>query len=171
MSANRRGAVLFEMVLALALFVAGAAMLSQLQTSVSQSLERARLSMQASDLATKALAELEAGIITLADLRTTRIRVERSADRMDRRVDLDELAQPSPWRLDVRTERSPYAGLTLVEVTVAYVEESDRVAVGPSPEEDVTDGDQVSVTIRQLVRLRDSDGDGGAEGAGAEGQP
>jgi hypothetical protein len=169
-SDERSGAVLFEMVLALALFVAGAAMLSQVQTSVAQSLERARLSTQATDLATKALAELEAGIITLADLRTMRLRTERSTGRMERRVDVEDIDQPSPWTLSVRTERSPYSGLTLVEVTVAYVEGNPAQVAARNVElGEAADGSQVRITIRQLMRLRDElEGEASATGAEAQ---
>lgn len=149
----RRAAVLLEMVIALAIFVTGATMLTQLQTSITRSLDRARLSTEAADLARKTLAELEAGIIELADLRTMRVRTEQSKDRMEREFDADELGEPSPWRLSVHTERSPYEGLTLVALTVAHVGETGATTA-PTFDEP-TSRNEVRVTIRQLMRLRD----------------
>ena len=153
---SARGAVLLEMVIALAIFVGGAAMLSQLQTNVNRSLERARLSNEAADLARKALAELEAGIITLSDVRTMRVRTELSIDRMERRAELDEQIESAAWQLDVRTERSPYRGLTLVELAVVHVENPSDHALEESRE------GEVRVTLRQLMRLREESDD--AEG-------
>jgi len=156
------------MVLALALFVAGAAMLTQLNSSVARSLERSRLSIESADLARKALAELEAGIITIADVRTARLHTEQSVGRMDRAADMDELAEPSPWQVSVRTERSPYSGLTLVELTVAYVGEARASSAMRGFSTDVPDdSEEVRTTIRQLMRLRDDSAS--AEGSGEVG--
>ncbi len=153
---RRRASVLLEMVLALAIFVIGAAMLSQLQTSVLHGLERARLSAEATDLARRTLAEIELGLVTIADLRTLPVRTEQSVTRDERReAKLENLNAPSPWRLDVKTERSPYAGLTLVEVTVSHVVEAPAPGErrqGARAEDD--DSDSVRVTLRQLIRLR-----------------
>jgi type II secretory pathway pseudopilin PulG len=164
--------VLLEMVIAMSIFVGGAALLSQLHSSITHAIERARLTTEATDLARKALAELETGIITVADLRTLRVCTERSVSRQERDSSAEEMSPPTPWQLSVRTERSPYAGLTLVELTVTYVEPGAEAAfVNEFGGDERQHADNVRVTLRQLIRLRDDGGDetsstGREEGAG-----
>lgn len=154
--AVHRGAVLLEMLIAMALFVGAASMLSQLQASINNSLERARLRVEAMDLARKALAELEAGIITVSDLRSLHLRTEQSTLRQDRALSTEDLANPSPWIASVRTERSPYEGLTLVELTVTHTDRpGERALVRDFGPDEEREADDVTVTVRQLVRLRD----------------
>lgn len=166
---QRRGAVLLEMLIAMALFVGAASMLSQMQTSIADSLERARLTMEATDLARKALAELEAGIITVPDLRTAHLRTEQSTSRQDRRIGTEDITQPSPWQVTVRTQRTEYAGLTLVELTMTHAEDAGRETVARDfAPETPANADDISITIRQLMRLRRDSGDD--EGNAAEPQ-
>src|SRR5262245_36044128 len=64
-----RGGVLFEVMLSVALFAGAAAFTLAATRSVSITLERSQKQQQAVDLARTRLAELEAGLITLGDLR------------------------------------------------------------------------------------------------------
>jgi hypothetical protein len=65
-SARATGAVLLEVVLALVLFVAAAAILSSGLSSSLDGIERLRLEAHAADLAVSVLSELQMGIRTLA---------------------------------------------------------------------------------------------------------
>ena len=56
------------------------------------------------------------------------------------------LVEQQVWTVDLTTERTEFTGLVLVELTVR--EESDAHAADEEP---------VSVTLRQLMRLRDAD--------------
>ena len=141
-----RGAVLFEVLLALALFVGAAAFtLGALRSSLT-ALDRSRRESLAADLARSKMSELEAGLITVADL--------QGRERGLRRVGSVELAEDqsfatgapgSFWTIDVRTGMSEFSDLTLVELTVRETTtgEADRSGV--------------SCTLRQLVALRGID--------------
>src|ERR1043165_8910114 len=64
-----RGAVLFEVMLAVALFGGAAAFTLAAVRSVFASLDRVRLQQEAVDVAASTMAQLEAGAVTLADVR------------------------------------------------------------------------------------------------------
>jgi len=128
-----RGALLFEVMLALTIFVgAGTAILAVVGQSTA-SLRATRDRQQAVDLARSAMAELEAGIKT-ADVLSGPVAMWR--DELDSQGDEFE---ESGWELRVRTEPTTFDGLTLVIVTAARV--------------GVADESPGSFTLRQLVRL------------------
>jgi len=156
----RRGAVLLEMLLAMALFVASAAMLSQLHASITGGIHRASLRIEAADLARRALAELELGIVTISDLRTMRWRTEQVQSRQDRTLGMEDLAEPASWHVQVHTERTPYPGLTLIELTVMHIEaDGADAAWRASAQGELQTGGEVRVTLRQLIRLQSEDGE------------
>jgi hypothetical protein len=130
-----RGGVLLEVMLALALFTGAALYTLRALSTVHEGLDRASRMQQAADIAASKLAELEAGLINTADLRETMRSIgsieleERWADR---------------WLVELRTQRTEHAGLSLVEITVR------ETAGGGSP---------ASFTLRQLLRLREGETD------------
>jgi Tfp pilus assembly protein PilV len=148
-TADRRGALLLEVVLALALFVtAGIAILSMVGQSVG-SLKAAREKLHAADLARSAMAKIEAGIESAEVLNgpvpAWREETDSSADGNDARL--------TDWELRVQTEPSSYSGLTLVTVTAAKAGNKS----GPA------------YTLKQLVRLspRAADEAGGLDDVSA----
>jgi type II secretory pathway pseudopilin PulG len=131
---NRRGGLLLETMLSLAIFVAAASMVLSIFSDGTRSLRRAASLGNAADAARSLIAELEAGIRSPGDLRDA----------------IDDL--PPPWsafRLEVAVERSDFPGLVEVEV---------RVFDGDGPSE------APRFTLRQLVPAGSrGDGDGEAE--------
>jgi hypothetical protein len=95
----RRGGVLFEVVLSVALFGGAAVFALSAARNTLASLERMRLQQMAIDLAKSKMAELETGLITLADLR-------------------DADGEREKWTFDLHTSRTEFTDLTLVELTV-----------------------------------------------------
>src|SRR5512145_1515697 len=124
---RRRGGILFEVMLAVALFGGAAAFTLGAVRSVLTTLDRTRRQQEAVDLARTKLAELEAGFISLAEL---------SADSIE------------GWALESKSNRSEFANLTLVELTVR-----EQAPHGQAPEQ------AVSFTLRQLVALRPDEAD------------
>jgi len=124
-----RGSVLFEVVLAIALFVGTGAFVLGATRSAITTLDRARREARAADLATSRMAELAAGLVDLADLRNDRIEGVGTLDL----AALDEAG----WWIEGSTERSEVDGFVLVEVTAGHG----------------ADGDAVTFAIRQLVRI------------------
>ncbi|HMN96410.1 MAG TPA: hypothetical protein PKC43_11125 [Phycisphaerales bacterium] len=146
---RRRGGVLLETLVAVAIFVAAAGLLLRLSTDALSALDRAERRSAAVDLARSALARLESGAINLADLRAGRVDAERSGR--------DEPAgDAARFRVSVATRRSPHPGLTVVEIEIR--DRADPADASPL------------VSLRQLVELRRDDGDAGpgAEAARAE---
>ena len=139
---TRRGGILLETMIALALFVGAALSILRSTSQASTSVDRAVTLQHAVDLATTRLAELESGLISLADLR---------AGLDDPRPEFGEFdSSPSPQRLRVesRTERSAFAGLTLLELSVV---DSEQVAADG--------GARTVFTIRKLIRVREDEVD------------
>jgi len=130
---SRRGDVLLEVMVALAVFVVGAALLLATATETLAALERAERRERATDLARSALARLEAGLVNIQDLRAGRSEQEEGGAWGD-----DLLT------LSVRTRRTEWPGLSLIEVRVRDV---------GAPAEGAP-----LCTIRQLVELRPVDG-------------
>lgn len=141
-----RGALLMEMMLALAVFVGAAlAILSAIGQSAS-SLAAAKERQRAMDLARSALSRIEAGIDTAETLNGP---VPEWQDEESTSEFADTPPAPTGWELSIRSTpyggagrgaAGPGGGLTLIEVT-ALRREPGRAA--PS----------VAVTLRQLVRL------------------
>jgi hypothetical protein len=122
---RRRGAVLLECVLALALFVACGLSVLALMDHAVDSVASTRDTEQAADLARTTMARVEAGIA--------------SPDTLNGPV-LDENGEKSgAWALEVQTEPSQFEGLA--KVTVRAI----KHGVGES--------ELASFTLHQLVRL------------------
>lgn len=132
---KRGGGILFEVVLALALFGGAAAFTLGAVRSVFDSFDEMRRREEAVDLARTKIAELEAGLVTLSDLRSGIVEPASGAAR-------------HAWTFDLKTHRTAFTGLTLVELTVR----EDAASRGQPAE-----ANPVSFTLRQLVALRESD--------------
>lgn len=142
-----RGALLMEMMLALAVFVGAALAILSAMGQSAASLAAARERQRAMDLARSAMSRIEAGIETAETLNgpVPEWQDEESTSEFD-----DAPPEPTGWELVIRT--SPFGGtgrggdavagggLTLVEVT-AMRRDPGRAAPA------------VTVTLRQLVRL------------------
>jgi hypothetical protein len=143
---NRRGALLMETILALAIFVmAGTAVLS-LMRGAAGGLIQAREMEKAADLARSAMAKMEAGLATPQTLNgPVRPWLVEDAEKGERHEGADEGASTG-WELEIDTEKSQFTGLTSVTVRAVKRDESGggRASAG-MPE--------VSYTLRQLVRL------------------
>ena len=143
----RRGGILLEVLLSLALFVGAATLALGASRSVLGAIDRSTRRALAADLARSKLAELELGLTTIAELR-------ESAEGIDRVGSLEQFGDPGAggasdvWIIDVVTTPSEYTGLTLVELTV-----SEEDAAGAAS------GGGARHTLRQLVRLRGEDAD------------
>lgn len=129
---RRHGALLLEVVLALAVFImAGLAVLSAVERAAG-SAEWVRDMHMAADLARSAMSRIEAGL-------DDPIALSGPARRW-----MDDDAPPESagpgWTLRIETTPSPFDGLTLVAVTAQREESRGARAV--------------SCTLRQLVRLR-----------------
>ncbi len=138
-----RGAILLEVMLAIGLFVGAAAFCLGVTKRLFWSLERADHRRLAIDLAGSKLAELEAGLITVQDLRG-----EWSGGVGSRPDDEDlagAVAGPS-WEIDAVTTRTEYRGLSLIELTITEV-----------PPDGGVESHGVSFTLRQLIALREQD--------------
>lgn len=145
--ARTRGGVLFEVMLAVALFVGAAAFTLASVRSVTRTLERTRLQQEAVDLARSRLAELEAGLTTLGGLRGE---TDGGDDSLASDDDIAASNAPQRWRLEVSTARSEFGNLTLVELTVIENLAPEAEDAGESP---------MRYTLRQLVALREDAGE------------
>jgi hypothetical protein len=139
--------MLFEVMLSVALFVGAAAFCLGATRSVFGALDRAKRQQEAVDLARSKLAELEAGLITLGDLRDE---WSGAVGSFESDEELDAPGRRPRWSFDVKTSRTEFRGLTLVELTVAEPPEleGDRLSAETT---------NPSVTLRQLVALRAED--------------
>ncbi len=133
---RRRATLLLEVLIALAVFVgAGLAVMSVLEQSLG-SMARMRDYRQACDLASSAMARMEAGIDTPETLDGP---VPAWEDESDGSV--IQGAGGGRWEIDVRTDTSAFAGLT--RVTVEAIKRSGREG---------SEGVLASYTLTQLVR-------------------
>jgi hypothetical protein len=144
--AQRRGSILFEVMLSVALFVGAAAFTLAAVRNVANTLERSEAQQEAIDLARSKMAELEAGLITITSLRgefegDVGSRGAASAD-----IDAGPAAARPRWRMEVNSMRSEFTGLTLVELTVLENLPPEAESHGANP---------MRFTLRQLVSLRD----------------
>lgn len=128
---RRRGAVLLEVLLSVALFAGSAAFCLAVTSSLFEKLHRSDRRQFVTDLARSKMAELEAGLVSIQDLRG-----EWSGAVGSRAAD-DLEARGRVCEIDVDTSRTEYAGLSLVELTVREGE--------------------IAFTLRQLVALREID--------------
>ncbi len=139
-----RGAVIFEAMLSVALFAGAATFALGATKSVFATLDRAKRQQEAVDLVRSKLAELEARMINLADLRGLEVESVGSIQSFGSDA-LDPHTHTTRWVLSVKTQRTQFTGLTLVELSINEVRGDDQPA-GPAP---------TTVTIRQLMALRD----------------
>jgi type II secretory pathway pseudopilin PulG len=139
---SRRGALLLETMVALTLFVGAAlAILTMLDRSA-EARARVRDARQAMDLASSALARIEAGLDTPESLDgPVRAWSDHEGDPA-----VVHGAGDGPWELDIRTEPSAFEGL--VKVTAEAIKKS-------VPRGGASDSDRVvaSASLSQLVRL------------------
>jgi hypothetical protein len=135
----RRGALLLETVLALAIFVmAGTAVLS-LMRGAAGGLIQAREMEKAADLARSAMAKMEAGLATPQTLNgPVRPWLVEDAEKGEKHESSVDEGTATGWELEIDTEKSQFSGLT--SVTVRAVRRPEG-------------GPEVSYTLRQLVRL------------------
>ena len=144
----RRGGVLFEVVLSIALFAGAAAFALGAVRSAFDKLDQTRRKQQAIDLARSKLAELEAGLITLADLRDGAAQQGLLPAGSNGLEDERQPETGPQWSFHVEVHRAPFAELSLIELTVTE-------AVPGAPEPAGSDG--VRYTLRQLIKLRETD--------------
>lgn len=134
----RRGGLLLEVMLAVAIFIAAALTILGAVSNAAESFEASRLRQRATDLARSAIAKIEAGIETAETLNGPVPEwrdEEASATEFE-----DELPPPSGWELAIMTTPFGAGELTMVEVTATKrLELSGRTVA--------------SATLRQLVRL------------------
>jgi hypothetical protein len=145
----RRGGVLFEVMLALALFIGAATFTLRATRSVISALDRSQRESMAVDIACAKMAELEAGMTTIAELRDpdsaldTVGSIESFAADHEQRV---LTASEPEWAIEVETERSEFPGLMLVTLTVSELQEEFALE---------NDEPVVSYTLRQLIPVRE----------------
>ena len=136
----RRGALLLEVMLALAIFImAGTAILS-LVGGTMDGMQRMKQSRQAADLARSAMAKIEAGVETPQTLNGPVKPWTATGESTDGDAAPGQL--PESWELQIDTEPTQFRGLTKVTVTAVKhegAENSDRLVA--------------SYTLKQLVRL------------------
>ena len=151
--AARRGALLLEAMLALAIFVmAGSAVLALVSGS-RQAMERVALDRHAADLARSAMAKIEAGVESAQSLNgPVKPWSADPGSEIVFQVGGDDPSQRGTgWELRIETEKTQFTGLTKVSITAWKRRGSgDEVAA--------------SYTLRQLVRLSGK----GADEIGAE---
>lgn len=142
---RRPGAILIEMIFALAILVGAALAIS---TSVRGGLATARAmrdQARSADLAASAMAQIEAGIATLRDL---------DGPVPEWREDIPGVPVPdappadSEWTLEVQSERSGVSGLTHVTVT-AWRAPEGATTMMPGRESDR----RASFTLHRLLLL------------------
>ena len=133
--------MLFEIMISVALFVGAGAYCMAVARSLVGTVDRVQREQQALDLARSRLAELEAGLISVNELRGE---WSGAVGSHEPAPDLAPARARSTWTLESQTTPSEYQGLSLVELTV-------RETPGPLEEEPGA----ISVTLRQLLALRE----------------
>jgi len=137
---RRHGGILLEMMIALALFVGAALFILRATSQARMAVDRAVTQQRAVDLATTRLAELETGLITLSDLRSG------FEDSRPEFGSFDSTMPVQRLRLESRTERSAFPGLTLLKIDVL---DAEQVAADG--------GARTVFTIRKLIRISEDD--------------
>jgi len=141
----RRGAILLEVLLSIGLFAGAASFTIAALRAAVTALERERAEQLALDLARSTLGELEAGLVSFQDIRDGERRGVGSLTEYRPAGDLGDDPAAQRWTFEVSSQRTEYAGLSLVELTVR--EQRDEPDEG------------IRVTLRQLMRLRAEDAD------------
>ncbi|MEE2908347.1 MAG: hypothetical protein VX527_11030 [Planctomycetota bacterium] len=130
----RRGGLLLEVLVSIAIFVAAAGFCVRATSDVVSAMDRTERRLVAADIARSAMSQLQAGALSLADLREGSVFGEDSDD--------DRLVTPGRWRVEVQTRPSLRPSLTVVTLTV---------------EEDTKSSSPARFVLRELVTLRESD--------------
>lgn len=147
--ARRRGVVLLECLLALALFVACGLSVMAMMDRAMASVAATRDAQIAADVARTAMAQIEAGLGTPETMNGP---VPEWRD--DRDASFDEsLPTGALWHLEVTTEPSQFEGLT-------------RVSVRAYKQAAASEQELASFTLVQLVRLTAMPGERTARGGG-----
>lgn len=168
-----RGALLLEIMVALAVFVAGGLAVMAMVNRAAASMSLARDYRAAADLARSAMAKIEAGIATPQTLHGPVPAWNPEEDAGQDAGDgmgsgfADSPPAPSGWELEIATEPSAFDGLTMVTVRAVR-----RAGEG-------SERTRASYTLRQLVRLSlqgdgsvgDVDPIAGSSGPGRGGRP
>ncbi|MEE8156203.1 MAG: hypothetical protein V3T53_14715 [Phycisphaerales bacterium] len=156
---KRRGALLLEVLLSIALFAGASAFALGAARSVFDALDRGKRQQQAVDIARSKMAELEAGLITIRDLRS-----EWSGEIGSYESDLDFDAPRNglDWTIEVQTFPSEFGGLNLVELTVTELTDQTSDGGGFVP---------MSITLRQLMPPREAEVEAYQEDELIEGLP
>ncbi len=150
---TRRGGILLEVMLALALLVVGSMTILGAMSQSIHSIEATRLKQQAADLARSAMARIEAGIATPETLQGPVPAWDSNPDSGEDELIGDTFSdefglaaelgwgEESGWELEIDTSPSPFAGLAVVRVRALRhaSADSDRI-IG-------------QYTLEQLVRL------------------
>lgn len=153
----RRGAMLFEVMVALAILLMATMTLAAIVMQSVDAMNASRKTMQACDLARSTMAQIEAGMLDPTAINGPAIRWDESMFLMpeeaasgpgsdDSMESLAEVPVPTTdltapqWFLQIDTEPTEYAGLFLVTVTAS------QMAPG-------TDIITASYTLHQVVRL------------------
>ncbi|MCH2154058.1 MAG: hypothetical protein MK089_12025 [Phycisphaerales bacterium] len=130
----RRGGLLLEVLVSIAIFVAAAAFCVRATSDSLKAMERSDLQLVAADLARSAMTQLEAGILSLADLRDGRIYGEE--------LDDQRLITTGRWQVEADTRPSLRPRLTVITLTVT---------------QDVDTDSPVQFVLRELIELREGE--------------
>ncbi len=137
----RRAWVLLEVMLAISIFTMAALVVLSVMGQAARNVEITRLELESLDLARSAMARLEAGLKSADELRGPVPRWnQHETDPGVAAAFEDDLPEPSGWELEIETEPSSFAGLTLVSVTAQRRDEATGLS-------------SFGTTLRQLVRL------------------
>ncbi|MEM7227870.1 MAG: hypothetical protein AAF432_03555 [Planctomycetota bacterium] len=140
-----RGGLLFETLVALAIFIAASGFALRASRQAQDQVERRVRTQLALDFGLAKLAELDAGLTSLNDLRSDEVDAIGSMEFED-----DPTVEPVPFNIDIQTQRSPYGNLSVVQLTVTEREPDGGWGAEQRP---------VSVTVRELIALRDGEAD------------
>lgn len=148
-----RGAILLEMLFALAIFVVTGLTIATALDGAHASLVRSRDAARAADLARSAMAQLESQLASVEVLdgpvrgwsdEAENWRGDPLVDAGGERIAFDERGGgPSDWRLRIESEPSEFEGLSVVRVTAERVDP-------------VSGGVVTSRTLRGLLELREA---------------
>ena len=130
----RRGGLLLEVLVSIAIFVAAASFCVRATSDVVSAMDRTEQKLVAADIARSAMSQLQVGTLSLADLREGSVFGEESDD--------DRMVAAGRWRVEVQTRPSLRPSLTVVTLTV---------------EEDTKSSSPARFVLRELVVLQESD--------------
>ena len=154
-----RGALLLEVLLSIALFAGASAFALGAVRSVFDALDRAKRQQEAVDIATSKMAELEAALITVRDLRSEWM---GQIGTYEPELEFDASNNSRYWEIDVQTYPSEFTGLNLVQLTVTEVTDAMYDDSNYAP---------MSFTLRQLMPPREANVEAYQEDELLEGLP